>query len=617
MTHQNLVQQVLGSPGSQSDVGNGPATKGDLLAAEGALNARFLNLPDPFAHRQITNADILNLRVTDAEITSLSVSKLTAGTLAVAANVGSSQVTIDGTTNLISIKDSTPTTRVKLGNLGSDYGLEVYNSAGTKMWSATSGATSSGIGSGAVATLSQFASSIRPVAIVSSLPALPDSTYPQGATVVLTTDNKLYRSTGTAWTTTTPTTDLTGTVTNTQIADDSISTPKLQANVVTAAKIAANTITAGQIAANTITASQIAADTLTAGQIAAGAIASSELAAGSVIAGKMDVGALSAAFILSGSIATSSSNPKVILDTSTLSVFDSGATRRVKVGNLGADYGMEIYNSSGTLMWSATSGAQTAGIGNNQVTDGKINDLAVGKLTAGSLTVAATLSGSGVVQTSSGTGARLTIDVNDIKAFDSSNRKTFDISFLSGSSQVNVVRSDGLDNILSDSYSATAADGARAVFRRSRGSISSPAQILSGDNIAEVVGVGYTSGSAFSGSVAGMVVQAAENFTGSAQGTNISFYTVQKGTTGYTSRVQISDRGMLGLAADATSPDSGVLALGGKASGAIGGVLSSQAKIYLTGSKLVVQYLDGATTRFKSLDLSGTGTLWAHSTSAP
>lgn len=47
---------------------------------------------------------------------------------------------------------------------------------------------------------SKLATGLEPVETVSSLPALPDSDYPQGAVVFLTTDSKLYRSTGSAWT---------------------------------------------------------------------------------------------------------------------------------------------------------------------------------------------------------------------------------------------------------------------------------------------------------------------------------------------------------------------------------------------------------------------------------
>jgi hypothetical protein len=40
-------------------------------------------------------------------------------------------------------------------------------------------------------------------------------------------------------------------------------------------------------------------------------------------------------------------------------------------------------------------------------------------------------------------------------------------------------------------------------------------------------------------------------------------------------------------------------------------------EIYIKGSYLIFKYNDGGTTRYKYLDLSGTGTTWAHSTSEP
>lgn len=90
---------------------------------------------------------------------------------------------------------------------------------------------------------------------------LPGSGGFQGQVVFNETDNKLYRWTGSAWTTAVPTTDLTGQVTDaqiadmaaakmtgqivsTQITDDAVTTPKLAAGSVVTAKVAAGTITA-------------------------------------------------------------------------------------------------------------------------------------------------------------------------------------------------------------------------------------------------------------------------------------------------------------------------------------------------------------------------------------
>jgi len=97
---------------------------------------------------------------------------------------------------------------------------------------------------------------------------LPSTDLFEGRVVFLTTDDKLYRYTGSAWTAAVPAVDITGTITETQIGTDAITTPKIAANAVTAAEIAANTITAGQIATNAITADKILAGAITAAKVA-------------------------------------------------------------------------------------------------------------------------------------------------------------------------------------------------------------------------------------------------------------------------------------------------------------------------------------------------------------
>jgi hypothetical protein len=47
------------------------------------------------------------------------------------------------------------------------------------------------------------------------------------------------------------------------------------------------------------------------------------------------------------------------------------------------------------------------------------------------------------------------------------------------------------------------------------------------------------------------------------------------------------------------------------------GAAGALCDIYIKGSYLIVRYDDGGTTRYKYLDLSGTGTGWSHSTSEP
>ena len=135
--------------------------------------------------------------------------------------------------------------------------------------------TSGEIEDGSV-SITKFASSIEPITIVSSVPGSKIT-----ETIFNTGDDKLYRWNGSSYVATVPTSDLTGTITTTQISNDAITTPKIAANAVTASEIAANTITANEISSNTITAGQIAAGAINTSELAADAVTVSKLAASS------------------------------------------------------------------------------------------------------------------------------------------------------------------------------------------------------------------------------------------------------------------------------------------------------------------------------------------------
>lgn len=122
-------------------------------------------------------------------------------------------------------------------------------------------------------SIAQFAASIRPPVIVSSLPTLPNGAFPAGSLVYLTTDGKLYKTeTGSAWEPVVTAVDLDGQITSTQISDGAISTPKLAANSVVAGKVAAGAIGTNELAAGAITAEKIATNTLHAGNWAGGSV---------------------------------------------------------------------------------------------------------------------------------------------------------------------------------------------------------------------------------------------------------------------------------------------------------------------------------------------------------
>lgn len=182
-------------------------------------------------------------------------------------------------------------------------------------------------------TLSKFTTDLRPVSIVAALPALPDASYPTGATVVLTTDGKLYRNNAGTWTASVGTAD--GGITSVgalpvlpsasypvggvvYLTTDgklyrnvagawskAVAGGDITANSILTDSIGAGQITAAKIAANTITASQLAADSVTAGAIAAGAVAASEIAAGAIVAGKIAAGTIVADDMAVGAVTSS------------------------------------------------------------------------------------------------------------------------------------------------------------------------------------------------------------------------------------------------------------------------------------------------------------------------
>jgi len=90
--------------------------------------------------------------------------------------------------------------------------------------------------------------------------ALPGTGNFEGRIVYLTTDDKLYRYTGSAWTAAVATSDLTGQIVNGQIATNAVTTDNLVAGSVTAAKISVNTLAAITADLGSITAGNMTLD---------------------------------------------------------------------------------------------------------------------------------------------------------------------------------------------------------------------------------------------------------------------------------------------------------------------------------------------------------------------
>lgn len=212
------------------------------------------------------------------------------------------------------------------------------------------GAVTGGKLADAAVDVAKFASGVRPVEIVSTLPTTGNV---EGRTVYLTTDDKLYRWTGSAWTSAVPAADvsgtladsqiaalaaskitgqlsdaqlaaiaaakvtgqltnaqiadiaaakLTGQITTTQITDSAVTTAKVNAAAITTAKIAAGAVTADEVAANAITAVKISAGAVETAKIAAGAITADTIASNAITAVKISAGAVETAKIATGAV---------------------------------------------------------------------------------------------------------------------------------------------------------------------------------------------------------------------------------------------------------------------------------------------------------------------------
>lgn len=192
-------------------------------------------------------------------------------------------------------------------------------------------------------TQTSFAAGLQPVNIVSALPALPNGSYPDSSLVVLTTDHKLYRNSAGAWT-------------------KAVDGADLIANSVTAGAISAGAINANAIAAGAVTANAIAAGAVQAAAISAGAVTANAIAAGAVTASAISVTSLSAinanlGTVTAGTLQDAAGKFVVNLTAQTQTIKDSANTTRVLIGNLGTDYGIQVFNASGVKLFDASQGA--------------------------------------------------------------------------------------------------------------------------------------------------------------------------------------------------------------------------------------------------------------------
>lgn len=225
-----------------------------------------------------------------------------------------------------------------------------------------------------------FPDDFRPIERVSSLPT---TNLTQGRVVMLTTDNKLYRYTGNAWTSDIAATDITGQVAGGQIADGAITTTKITDDAITAPLVAANAISADKISTNAVTTSKIEAGSVIADKIAGNAITAGKIAADAVEAGTIAAGAINASslfvdgVIQSGAIATDAIVADKIFTGSVVSSKIAGGAvtaDKISVSELSA-----ISADLGTIQ------VDTANITDGAITNAKIDTLSASKITSGTI----------------------------------------------------------------------------------------------------------------------------------------------------------------------------------------------------------------------------------------
>jgi Chaperone of endosialidase len=107
-------------------------------------------------------------------------------------------------------------------------------------------------------------------------------------------------------------------------------------------------------------------------------------------------------------------------------------------------------------------------------------------------------------------------------------------------------------NITATSYTGTNAGGSLFIGRHARGTAGAPSAIQNGDNLVGFLSQGYGA-TGFSGTRGGMFVQAAENWTDTAQGTRLNFNTTATGTIAPGTKMVVDPAGNVGIGTQAPS----------------------------------------------------------------
>jgi hypothetical protein len=160
-----------------------------------------------------------------------------------------------------------------------------------------------------------FSDDLRPVERVTALPTTNLST---GRVVMLTTDSKLYRYSGTSWTSSIAAADLSdqvnlatqvfGQVQAASLTTGQITSSSIQTGAVVADKIAAGSISAVKLAADSVTANAIAANSVAASEVVANSLTSTELNTSQIFADSAVIGAIQSSSITTAAVVAAIGN---------------------------------------------------------------------------------------------------------------------------------------------------------------------------------------------------------------------------------------------------------------------------------------------------------------------
>jgi hypothetical protein len=248
----------------------------------------------------------------------------------------------------------------------------VFNTTDNKLYRYTGSAWIASVPAadveGALAA-ANFPSNLRPIEIVATLPSTGNF---EGRQAYLTSDNKLYRYDGTQWTAKINTVDLEGTITSLQIANDAVTNAKIAVDAIQGDVIAAGAITADKILNGAISELKLADDAVTTAKLAVDSVTADIVAANAITSESILNGAISELKLADDAVTTA----KLATSAVTADIIATNSISATKI----QDNAIETAKISAGAITTAkiSAGAVTADtIAANAVTTAKINAGAV------------------------------------------------------------------------------------------------------------------------------------------------------------------------------------------------------------------------------------------------